>query len=119
MRCSQLSFFVVALTEAARVCRKIVLLYNSADDYMLPQLNVGNTGLQAVGGLTREAGLRVSCRRWPPFAAYRSQTLPLQLFSYYTDGKGMLKMSFPDGPMVAPESRIVGVDDNYSGGLIS
>lgn len=38
---------------------KVVLMYNT-DDYMLPQLNVGSSGLRAVGGLTREAGLQVS-----------------------------------------------------------
>lgn len=37
---------------------KYVLLYNT-DDYMLPQLNVGTSGLLAVAGLTRQAGLLV------------------------------------------------------------
>lgn len=46
---------------------KVVLMYNT-DDFMLPQLNVGSSGLQAVGGLTREAGLQVS--RFPRALAF-------------------------------------------------
>lgn len=46
--------------NVAKAGGKVVLMYNT-DDFMLPQLNVGSSGLSAVGGLTREAGLLVRC----------------------------------------------------------
>lgn len=42
---------------------KVVLLYNSPTDLMLPQLNAAN-GITAVGGLTNEAGKLVSDSKW-------------------------------------------------------
>lgn len=40
---------------------RIVLMYNT-DDFMMPQLNVGSSGLLAVAGLTRQAGESVSVK---------------------------------------------------------
>jgi len=38
---------------------KVVLIYNSPNTLTLPQFNVGTTGLEAVGGLRYEDGVRV------------------------------------------------------------
>ncbi|ORY84131.1 peptidase S8/S53 domain-containing protein [Leucosporidium creatinivorum] len=78
---------------------KVVLMYNT-DDYMLPQLNVGSSGLQAVGGLTREAGL--------------------QLLAYYAVNSRSLRISFPSGPLSpAGPTALTGTADKTKGGLMS
>lgn len=47
------------LTSWLAACSKIVLIYNSKGSGLIPQLDVGSTGLTAVGSLRYEDGLKV------------------------------------------------------------
>ena len=78
---------------------KILLIYNSAGQFMMPQLNVGSSGLTAVAGLTRDAGL--------------------QLLSYY-QANPSATISFPSGPLVpASQNAPVGTIDKFFGGIVT
>lgn len=110
--------YTVKYKNIAAAGGKVVLLYNSADALMLPQLNVGTSGISAVGGLTREAGLKVRCSG-SRFSCQPLNLSLLQLLSLYTSSTKPLQMTFPNASMVAADSGIVGVADDYSGGLIS
>ncbi|GAA6060985.1 hypothetical protein JCM10212_000671 [Sporobolomyces blumeae] len=85
--------FTVKLANVAKAGGKVVLIYNSAGALPIPQLNVGTTGLTAVGSLRREDGLK--------------------LLGYYKTNQRGTRMSFPFGPLVPY------VQNTVSGGIIS
>lgn len=47
------------LMPARRLDRQVVLIYNAQGRIVIPQLNVGNSGLKAVGSLRYIDGMRV------------------------------------------------------------
>ncbi|GAA5921646.1 hypothetical protein JCM3775_001744 [Rhodotorula graminis] len=85
--------FAVKLNNLAKAGAKIVLIYNSPNTLTLPQFNVGTTGLEAVGGLRYEDGVRL-----------------LDLFKSTPRGQ---PITFPFGPLVS------GVVDGVTGGTAS
>ncbi|GAA5897987.1 hypothetical protein JCM8208_003218 [Rhodotorula glutinis] len=85
--------FAVKLKNLAAAGAKIVLIYNSPNTLTLPQFNVGTTGLEAVGGLRYEDGVRL-----------------LDLF--LSTPRGQL-ITFPFTPLVS------GVVDGVTGGTAS
>ncbi|GAA5984107.1 hypothetical protein JCM10908_006053 [Rhodotorula pacifica] len=83
--------FTVKLANVAKAGGKIVLVYNSQGSIVIPQLNVGTSGLQAVGSLRYEDGIK--------------------LLDMYTSKPGGVFITFR-GKQLIP-----GVADTVSGGL--
>ncbi|BGP32519.1 hypothetical protein JCM10296v2_004300 [Rhodotorula toruloides] len=85
--------FTVKQQNVAAAGGKIVLIYNSKGSGLIPQLDVGSTGLTAVGSLRYEDGLK--------------------LLSYYQSSPRGQSISFPNGPL-APY-----VTNTVSGGVVA
>ncbi|GEM09984.1 subtilisin-like protease [Rhodotorula toruloides] len=88
--------FTVKQQNVAAAGGKILLLYNSKGSGLIPQLDVGTTGLTAVGSLRYEDGLK--------------------LLSYYQSSPRGQAISFPNGPLAPYVSNTVtgGIVASYS-----
>ncbi|KDE09332.1 hypothetical protein, variant [Microbotryum lychnidis-dioicae p1A1 Lamole] len=91
--------FMNKINNTAAAGAAVTLIYNTATDFMIPQLTVGTSGSRGVGGLTNEAGV--------------------QLLSHFNANPTGLQMSFPAGSLLPAGSNVVGVQDKFSGGLTS
>ncbi|SCZ88100.1 BZ3500_MvSof-1268-A1-R1_Chr2-1g04189 [Microbotryum saponariae] len=91
--------FINKINVTAAAGAAVTLIYNTATDFMIPQLTVGTSGSRGVGGLTNEAGV--------------------QLLSHFNANPTGLQMSFPAGSLLPASSNVVGVKDKFSGGLTS
>lgn len=83
--------FTVKLANVGKAGGKAVLVYNTPNTLVIPQLNVGTSGLQVVGSLRYEEGIKL-----------------LNLFT-----------SQPNGVFISFRGKqlVPGVMDNFSGGL--
>ncbi|CEQ43168.1 SPOSA6832_05076, partial [Sporobolomyces salmonicolor] len=85
--------FTVKQANVAAAGGTVLLIYNSQGSLAIPELDVGTSGLAAVGSLRYEDGLT--------------------LLSYYNTNTRSLRMTFPFGPLVPY------VADTVSGGVVS
>ncbi|POY75116.1 hypothetical protein BMF94_1746 [Rhodotorula taiwanensis] len=88
--------FTVKLANVAKAGGRVVLVYNSQGSIVIPQLNVGTSGLQAVGSLRYEDGIL--------------------LLSYYLQSVRGQVITFAP-PAVKPLAPYI--TDNVSGGMMA